>query len=257
VTLRRSDPVAAPPNRPRDRASLEEQAYNSVVVWLSRGEVKPGEPLPLRDLAKRLGMSRTPLRAAVGRLHEQGLVAYSPRFGFSVAVPTIGDLRELFDLRLMCESHALRRFADRPDRTVPPEIPRLAEEGQDLAGQIGTDPAKFPEFSARDGQFHQAIVALAGSRRLSEWYDQVNLRIIIFRLGWTVPLTEERFRASAREHLSIVEAMLQGDAGEVRRRLEAHLVRVRDQTIDRLIRADSVLPVPDSRGWLNRLGRVE
>lgn len=62
--------------RPRDSALLELQAYDAAVNWLSCGELKPGEPLPLREAAERLGMSRTPLRAAVGRLHEQGLVSY-------------------------------------------------------------------------------------------------------------------------------------------------------------------------------------
>ena len=227
-----------------DTASLEAQAYDAVIAWLSKGEVRPGEPLPLRELSKRLGMSRTPLRAAVGRLHEQGLVAYSPRFGFSVAAPTIGDLHELFDLRLMCETHALRHFFQKPEPSVTSSLGRFAQEGWDLAGQIKADPAKFPEFSALDGRFHQRIVSLAGSRRLTEWYDQLNLRTVIFRLGWTVPMTEDRFRPAAGEHLAIVEAMRAGDAEAARGRLEAHLLRVRDQTIDRLVRSGSLLALP-------------
>jgi DNA-binding GntR family transcriptional regulator len=226
--------------------SLEEQAYDAVIAWLSQGEVKPGEPLPLRELSKKLGMSRTPLRAAVGRLHEQGLVAYSARYGFSVAVPTMGDLYELFDLRAMCETHALRRYFERypgaAERQAawPDEIDALAHAGLELAGEIVTDPAKYPAFSATDGKFHQAIVALGESRRLSEWYDQLSLRAVIFRLGWTVPMSEERFRTSAREHLAVVDAAQRGDSEGARRLLEAHLIRVRDQTIERLMRAGTV-----------------
>jgi DNA-binding GntR family transcriptional regulator len=227
--------------------SLEAQAYDAVVQWLSRGEVRPGEPLPLRELAKRLGMSRTPLRAAVGRLHEQGLVSYHRRLGFSIALPTTGDLHDLFDLRIMCESHALRRFLQLPRRELPPEIPRLARETWDLAGRIARDPATYPEFSAHDGRLHRAFVALPGSSRLGDWYDQLKLFGIIFRLGWTVPLDEAEFRTSAREHLGIVEALAGDDATAACARLEAHLLRVRDQTVERLVRAGSI-PLTSGHG---------
>jgi DNA-binding GntR family transcriptional regulator len=220
--------------------SLEAQAYEAVIDWLSRGEVRPGEPLPLRELAKRLGMSRTPLRAAVGRLHEQGLVSYHRRLGFSIALPTSGDLHDLFDLRIMCESHALRRFLRLPRHELPPEIPRLAQETWELAGRIAHDPAAYPEYSARDGRLHQALVALPGSSRLADWHDQLKLFGIIFRLGWTVPFDEAEFRTSAREHLGIVEALAGDDATAACARLEAHLLRVRDQTVERLVRAGSI-----------------
>jgi DNA-binding GntR family transcriptional regulator len=220
--------------------SLEAQAYEAVIRWLSRGEVRPGEPLPLRELAKRLGMSRTPLRAAVGRLHEQGLVSYHRRTGFAIAMPTTGDLHDLFDLRIMCETHALRRFLQLPRHELPPEIPRLAQETWDLAGQIARDPAAYPEYSARDGRLHRAFVALPGSGRLADWYEQLKIFGIIFRLGWTVPIDEAEFRTSAREHLGIVAALAQADTAAACARLEAHLLRVRDQTIERLVRAGSI-----------------
>ena len=59
-------------------------------------------------------MSRTPLRAAVGRLHAQGLVVYDPRLGFTIAVPSPAELFELFDLRLMCESTGCSGFSRSP-----------------------------------------------------------------------------------------------------------------------------------------------
>ena len=236
-----------------ESAPLELQAYDAVIGWLSRGELRPGEPLPLREMAKRLGMSRTPLRAAVGRLHEQGIVAYNSRLGFSLALPTIADLFELFDLRIMCETHALRRFFTVKERLVPHEVRRMAQETWDLAGKIVDDAATYPQFSMRDRQMHREIVALGGSSRLADWYGQLNLFTIIFRLGWTVPRNEEEFRTSAGEHLAGVDAIERGDRDGAIDHLEAHLIRVRDLTIARLTGAGTA-PLAPSRGdWLDRL----
>jgi DNA-binding GntR family transcriptional regulator len=221
----------------RVEESLEERAYQAVLEWLTRGDASPGEPVPLRELSKQLGMSRTPLRAAVGRLREQGLLAYDARLGFTVSTPTVADLHELFDLRLMCEAHALERFFARSQPVVPAELASIADEMSELATRVAGDPDRYAEFLRRDDAFHQGIVALAENGRLLEWYDQLNLRILIFCAGATVPLTEERFRASATEHLVLVEALARGDAVAARARLDAHLERVRDETIERLARS--------------------
>jgi DNA-binding GntR family transcriptional regulator len=191
-------------------------------------------------MSRHLGMSRTPLRAALGRLHEQGLVAYNARVGFTVATPTPSDLYELFDLRLMCEAHAVRTFFGEPSRIVPAELAQLADEGLALAGQIARAPEKFPAFSDADARFHRTIVQLAGSQRLLDWYQALNLRVVIFRLGWTEPLGEERFRVAAEEHRQIAEA-LQRDEAQALRLLETHVTRVRDQTVSRMVRATATV----------------
>jgi len=219
--------------------SLEERAHQAVLEWLTHGHASPGEPVPLRELAKQLGMSRTPLRTAVGRLREQGLLAYDPRLGFTVSTPTVADLHELFDLRLMCEAHALQRFFERSPSVVPPELTHIAREMSELAARVAGDSERYADFLRHDDVFHQAIVALAENGRLLEWYDHLNLRILIFCAGATVPLTEERFHAAATEHLALVEALQAGDAAAGQARLEAHLRRVRDETIERLARSSS------------------
>jgi DNA-binding GntR family transcriptional regulator len=235
------DELAAPPVLPAALGSghdesLEQQAYALMLDWLLGGHARPGQPMPLREMSRHLGMSRTPLRAALGRLHEQGLVAYNARGGFTVATPAPSDLYELFDLRLMCEAHAVRRHFVEPTPDAPAQLRRLADAGLELAGQIAGAPEKFPTFSDLDARFHRTIVQLAGSQRLLDWYHALNLRVVIFRLGWTEPPGEARFRTAVEEHRRIADA-LGRDEGEALRLLEAHITRVRDQTIGRMVRA--------------------
>lgn len=233
--------------------SLERRAYDAVLHWLLEGGASPGEVVPLRELSRRLGISRTPVRFAVGRLHEQGLVDYDARIGFTVSLPSVADLEELFDLRLMCEVHAVRRvFAHGAgsNRALGEALALEAREGSELAVRVATDPSLFPAFSERDSRFHRLVIDHAASPRLGGWYEQVSLRMVIFRLGWHVPLSRERFEVSAREHDAIAEAISSGDEQGATSLLERHIGRVRVQTIERagLVRSD---PGRDKRGsWM-------
>ena len=146
--------------------SLEDRAYAALLDWLLGGEAKPGQPIPVRDFARRLGMSRTPVRTAIGRLHEQGLAAYNAQFGFTTAIPTITDLYELFDLRLMYETHALRRFFEQGSHKLPDEITRLADEMWALPDQIVDHPERYREFWDRDRRLHRGLVMLGRNQRL-------------------------------------------------------------------------------------------
>ena len=239
-----------------DQGSLEERAYAALADWLMRGEGLPGQVVPLRALAARLGMSRTPLRAAVGRLREQGLVDLRPPREFVVATPTAKELLDLFELRLMYEFHALRRFLERPAppapgrRGLPDEIARLADEIWEVAGQIVDEPARYPEFVRLDAQFHRAIVALADNPRLLAGYDQLHLKIHISRLGLMVPFTPERFRSSADDHLRVVRAVRTGRDVEAREVLEAHAIRARDRAIARMVAAQGSGTWPAEPAWL-------
>jgi DNA-binding GntR family transcriptional regulator len=226
--------------------SLEHRAYAALLDWLLGGEVKPGQPIPIREFARRLGMSRTPVRTAVGRLHEQGLAAYNPQIGFTTAIPTITDLYEFFDLRLMYETYALRRFFEHPNRKLPEDIPHLAEEMWALPDQIVDHPERYREFWERDRRFHRGIVVLGRNCRLLESYDQLNVHIHFIRVNW-MPLTLERFRKAAAEHFQIVKAIQEGHSDAACRLVEAHITRARDQTVLIAHTTPSVPPLGSSQ----------
>jgi DNA-binding GntR family transcriptional regulator len=226
--------------RGEEEPSLEDRAYDAILEWLVQGRGAPGQPIPVREFARALGMSRTPLRTALGRLHEHGFVTYNTRLGFTATIPSPADLHELFDIRLMCESYAVRRYFARPERELPEQIPRLARDTRDLAHSeaITTDVAHA--FWERDTSFHRALMTLARNRRLVEWWDRLHVNIYITRAGLRARMTRDRFEISAREHLEIVEAMQADDAELALGLLAGHLVRVRDQTVRFMTQLDEL-----------------
>ncbi|GAB2964577.1 GntR family transcriptional regulator [Streptomyces pseudoechinosporeus] len=216
--------------------SLESQARQALVEWLTKEHPSPGQPVPVREFARKLGMSRTPVRSAVGRLYERGLLAYDSTAGFTVAIPSLSSLYELFELRLMLESHSLRLFAEHTDREPPARLRELVEEAEELARVSLEDRERYIEFRENDSRFHRALVELGGLPRLLELHDDLHLSIHVTRTGMEAPITAPRLNAAVAEHRGIVDALERGDRLVARDLLEAHILRVRDQTIAFLVR---------------------
>ncbi|MGH3488467.1 MAG: GntR family transcriptional regulator [Actinopolymorphaceae bacterium] len=216
---------------PDGEGSLEARAHRALVAWLTEEHPLPGQPVPVREFARRLGMSRTPVRSAVGRLYERGLLSYDPVVGFTVAVPSLSSIYELFELRLMIESHSLRLYAERPDERPSEELAGLVDEAAELAEGALDDPARYIEFRDNDSRFHRALVRLGAFPRLLAMYDDLHLSIHVTRAGMEAPITRARLDTAVDEHRGIVTALDDGDRERARELLEAHILRVRDQTI--------------------------
>jgi DNA-binding GntR family transcriptional regulator len=216
---------------PVDSESLESRAHQALVTWLTEEHPAPGQPVPIREFARNLGMSRTPVRSAVGRLYERGLLSYDPIAGFTVAVPSLSSLYELFELRVMIESHSIRRFCERQPEGPLPELEESVAEAAKLAEHAIDDQAAYIAFRENDSRFHRSIVALAELPRLVSLYDDLHLSIHVTRAGMEAPLTHKRLDTAVDEHREIVAALVAGDTDLARERLESHILRVRDQTI--------------------------
>ncbi len=221
---------------PGPEESLESHARRALVEWLTKEHPAPGQPVPIREFARRLGMSRTPVRSAVGRLYERGLLAYDATAGFTVAIPSLSSIYELFELRLMLESHSLRLFAERTDREPPARLRELVDEADELARLSVQDPERYIEFRENDSGFHRALVELSGLPMLLELHDDLLLSIHVTRTGMEAPITASRLNAAVAEHRAIVDALESGDRLAARDLLETHILRVRDQTIAFLAR---------------------
>src|SRR6266853_1079546 len=91
---------------------MAEAAVERLREAIIMGELTPGTPLRLEDLARSLGMSISPIREAVRQLEALGLAEHVPHHGATVMRLDVEELRELFSIRLALEGMALRRAAD-------------------------------------------------------------------------------------------------------------------------------------------------
>ncbi|MDH4189421.1 MAG: GntR family transcriptional regulator [Betaproteobacteria bacterium] len=150
------------PLQPVERTvSLGDKVYELLREHLRSGRVKWGEPLREAGLAARLGVSRTPVREALARLASEGLAEVSGR-SFTVPALTEEDIEDIYDLRMLLETEAVRQAALEPVGAPGIEEVRRALEEAHLAHARADAEA----FIAANRSFRAAWLALVRNRRL-------------------------------------------------------------------------------------------
>lgn len=163
------------PNAVALPVSLVETVTRHVRSQVLSGELEPGERIVEESLCVALGVSRAPVREALRLLAQQGLVEHLPRRGFRVVEWSVADIVQLFELRRVLEEFAIRKALpfDEEDGSDPfagvrsaLDDMRAAAEGGDT---LGRDDAHR--------RFHEAVVAIAGSRQLDLLYAPILLKL--------------------------------------------------------------------------------
>jgi len=207
-----------------ERATTTEVAADILREMILSAELRGGEPLRQDLLAKRLGISRTPLREALNRLATEGLVRMDPHRGAVVSRPSADELREIYEVRLVLETEAARRAAK---RCTPEDLADLRAILE--AQKASEDPAFFARSNA---EFHDRLSAIAAQRTLAELVTGLRNRSEVYiRLLAGMPSSLDRARG---EHEAIVEALESGNERAVLRAVTDHL-RSTVQSVSALI----------------------
>ena len=184
------------------------------------GDVPAGVRLREEKIAERIGVSRTPVREALLRLHAERFLDRHIEGGYRVAIPSSTLIRELYEVRRALELFALRRtllsVADR-DLNL---LASLRDEWLLLRDDYTpTDP----EFVLLDEDFHGRLAESAGNRQLAEELRRVNERIRPVRSHDFV--ATGRVAATIEQHLSIVGSVINGDTKTAETLLERHILQ--------------------------------
>ncbi|GAB4178892.1 MAG: GntR family transcriptional regulator [Rhodocyclaceae bacterium] len=153
--------------KPVDRPlALGDQVYRTLRGHLRDGLVQPGQRLTEVDLATRLGVSRTPVREALGRLASEGLIAVQGR-SYAVPMMSDSDIDDIYELRTLLEPEALRQVALRARGPRRLAGIRQALQASRSAHEAGDKQA----FMSANAQFRSAWLALVPNRRLVHAID--------------------------------------------------------------------------------------
>src|SRR6188508_1179580 len=151
-------------DRPDDKDSVGDDGYRRIRGDIIFGKLKPGQKLRLESLREDYGVSVSTLREILNRLSSEGFVLAEGQRGFEVAPVSIQNLRELAQLRILLEHHAMTESFRAGDmewegRVVSAHHKLAATERLVLAE--GDDPELRKRY---DGEFHQALISSCGSR---------------------------------------------------------------------------------------------
>ncbi len=206
---------------PASVAKLENRTLREQVVDHLREEIlstrlAPGTELGEVALARSLGISRGPLREALGQLAAEGLVTIVPRRGAVVKRLTRQEFSEAYEVREALESLAIRLAVPRLTVGEKAELHRMAERMERAAEAGDTD--RFFEINR---QFHARLVQASGNSKLEEVHGQ-----LVAQMGRLMRKSVQLrggMDQSAAEHRAILEAVDAGDPERAARLLEEHI----------------------------------
>jgi DNA-binding GntR family transcriptional regulator len=207
---------------PHQRRTLAEDLRLQIADEIVRGQLGPGAALDEMELARRFGVSRTPVREAIRQLAASGLIDVRAHRGAVVAKPDaerlVGMFEAMAELEGLCAGLAAERMTV-PERRV---LEAAHEEMRELI-HIG-DPQRFHEVNEA---FHGAIYAGAHNAYLAELTLTTRVRVQPFRRAQFRNLG--RLSKSHAEHGEVVTAIMRGDRAKAASLMHAHIATVRDE----------------------------
>lgn len=196
--------------------NLREQILTRVRSDIISGRAKPGTVFSVPSLSTELGVSTTPVREALLELARDGLITPMRNRGFRVEPMTVAAMENLFEMRVLLESHALVTVA-RARLTDTTELKRLADavgvavEAGDMAGYLTTDRA-----------FHRALVERANNPLLTKMVMQLRDDMRLY--GIDSPEGRKRQKLSVKEHFQMIELARNGDTAGIAKLIALHIL---------------------------------
>lgn len=202
---------------PAKKTLLKDTAYQKLKESILSGQFPPGSFLAERQLTGLLGMSKTPIRAALEHLESEGLVSVSPQQGIVVRDISPREIFDVFDIRYALEPHVARSLA------VRHADDQIAQLKAHLAIQeVVYAQNKVLEATRLDREFHMLLCRLHGNceiiRVLDHVWDKI-FREVVRILGQK----QGRMRASIEEHRAIVDAVGAGNGEAALAKMVDHI----------------------------------
>jgi DNA-binding GntR family transcriptional regulator len=204
----------ASPKR-KEAKSLAEKAYDMLSRRIVQGKFRPGEQVLAKDLSKQLDMGRTPVREALLRLQNEGIIICNSRHSYEVRILTSDDIKEIYDTLGILEGAAAGAV---PQVLAPQDIRRL--EDYNARMQQIAQKGNLPAFGRWNHEFHGIFLDRYGNRMLHALCDSIRRQVYAYPVkGGSLA---KWLNKSVREHREIIR-MVRNNQG---RQLEAYFREV-------------------------------
>ena len=204
-------------------------AYEQILQMVLSGEAAHGQMINERRLAEMLGISRTPVRDALLMLEAEGLLVRQGTRGLQIRQMRIEEYMDALHIRQILEPEVARLAQGRISREDLQAIRGQLVELVDSKPSTGERPDR-EKVRAVDDLLHGSLAKAAGNPQLADIIRTVRRRTQIFDLR-SIP---QRFDETCAEHLSIIDALLEGDAQKASEAMRNHLDNVQGSILQTL-----------------------
>jgi len=211
--------------------TVNQRAYERLCGLILSGQLAYGSRLDERVLAERLGISRTPIREAIAKLGNEGIVEYRPYQGSYVRTFSAAQIEDLFDVRKELEalavSQATKNAAEKDFERIQDAIDRC---------HAALDDRNLALFEEMDQLFHQLIARLSGNQTLIDCLERLGIQIQLARHSANMaPNLPER---TQQDRNQILDLMRRRDGKAASKMMRQHIDQARRSVLEQ-IRADA------------------
>lgn len=207
---------------------LTSRAFDQIkhdIVWC---KLQPGQAISEAQLSEMYGYGKAPIRQALAKLAQEGLVMPVPRSGHVIAPVTLQSVNEVFELRMVLEPAAVEKACGNVDGA---RLRRL--NAKCAAGYVPGDIGSETRFMDANRSFHMEIARSSGNSRLYTALSQIMDEMTrLLHLGFVL---RERPDEMHQEHDSLIDALEKNDKKRAREMTTTHIATVRKLVIEGLI----------------------
>lgn len=209
-----------------EQSNLVEHVKEKLIMAIARGELGPGERIVEAELARRMGISRGPVREAARLLQQRGILTSEARRGFFVKRVSLEEIDNLVDYWICIESYAAKKAVLRATKSQVNQLRNLYDLAAEAEGRSEQDPLAGLEAAI---EFHSYIFMLSGNPRLAEAFESFVVQIR--QIATVVNVGDDDNRDFFGKHLlKVVEMFEVGNPETVGKAIKNYLELGRDQT---------------------------
>jgi DNA-binding GntR family transcriptional regulator len=196
--------------------TIRDQIYHFVRQLIMNGHFSPNDRIVEAQLAKKLNISRTPVREVLHSLEREGLLGSTPRVGYQLRRMTRKEVEEICEIRIVNETLGAKWAIER----ITPELVPMLEENIRTSEEEARkgNPRKFVKL---DGSFHEIIQKASGSERLYEYCKLLRDSMMLCRVNSIY--TSETVLEALKGHWSILNCIRHCAYNEIGRAIREHL----------------------------------
>ena len=208
-----------------ERTNLRDQIYDILKRRIVFREIESGKKINEEDLAKSLGVSRTPIRETLLRLEHEGIVKIIPRRGAFVVSQSKEKVMDLFEGREVLEGLVARLATENMNRALFDRLKRSLEKVSSVDG----DNNRLLKYTPADVEFHALLLEASDNELLKNMMESVNIHLQMVRLR-TVALPG-RPEQTVKEHYEIAAAIEKKDSTLAEKLMRKHVASVRKDAL--------------------------
>jgi DNA-binding GntR family transcriptional regulator len=208
--------MARPIQRP---TGLVEEVYTRVRAEIMSLAIAPDTRVTIESLARRLGVSQTPVREALSMLEAKGLVTKQQFIGYCTApILNRAQFEEIHEIRLLIEPYAAAQAAEKMSGEQIEGLQRLL--ARMAPGGDAQTRSSYDRFAEQDSEFHERIALATGNMRIADSLARMHIHLHIFRLCFRSKIASD----AHDEHAGLMAAIAARDSAGAQSAMRAHIL---------------------------------